>query len=65
MPLSRAINHSHATASDFFQNLIIANPPVPVLHFVFGQDRFERFARCFAITLESLAQGAAQAKSIS
>src|SRR5438874_13606038 len=35
-----------------------------VPHFVFGKDRFERFARCLAITLKSLPQRAAQATSI-
>ena len=64
MPLTRAINHAHSAASDFLQNLVIANPPVRVPHFVFGEDRFERFAGCLAITLESLPQRAAQAKPI-
>src|SRR6266516_6581735 len=35
-----------------------------VPHFVFGKDRFERFAGCLAITLKSLPQRAAQAKAI-
>src|SRR5437899_862957 len=64
MPLARAINHPHSAASDLLQNFVIANPPVRVPHFVFGEDRFERFAGCLAITLESLPQRAAQAKAI-
>src|SRR6266478_5349130 len=64
MPLTRAINHPHSTASDLLQNLVIANPPMRVPHFVFGEDRFERFTGCLAITLKSLPQRAAQAKPI-
>src|SRR6476660_8857526 len=64
MPLTRAINHPHSAAPDLLQNLVIANAPMRVPHFVFGEDRFERFARCLAITLESLPQRAAQAKPI-
>src|SRR6266481_6826187 len=64
MPLARAINHAHSAASDLLQNFVIANPPMRVSHFVFGEDRFERFAGCLAITLESLPQRAAQAKAI-
>src|SRR6266566_8242860 len=64
MPLARAINHAHSAASDFLQNFVIADPPVRVPHFVFGEDRFERFTGCLAITLESLPQRAAQAKAI-
>src|SRR5436190_4710143 len=64
MPLTRAINHAHSTASDFLQNFVIADPPLCVPHFVFGEDRLERFTRCFAIILKSLPQRAAQAKAI-
>jgi hypothetical protein len=41
MLLSRAINHSHATAPDLLQNLVMANAPMRVLHFVLSQDGFE------------------------
>ncbi|KAG0506265.1 MAG: hypothetical protein Udaeo_03550 [Candidatus Udaeobacter sp.] len=64
MPLTRAINHAHSAASDFLQNFVIADPPVRVPHFVFGEDRLERFARCLTIILKSLPQRAAQAKAI-
>src|SRR6478672_89980 len=64
MPLTRAINHPHSAAPDLLQNLVIADSPVRVPHFVFGKDRFERFARCLAITLKSLPQRAAQAKAV-
>src|SRR6059058_5286379 len=64
MPLARAINHAHSAASDFLQNFVIADPPMRVPHFIFGEDRFERFTGCLAITLESLPQRAAQAKAI-
>src|SRR2546429_608327 len=30
MPLSRPINHAHSAASDFFQNLIVAQVPICV-----------------------------------
>ena len=33
--------HEVERAADFLQDLVIADPPVRVLHFVFGQDRFE------------------------
>ena len=64
MPLARAINHAHSAASDFLQNFVIADPPVRVPYFVFGEDRLERFARCLAIILKSLPQRTAQAKAI-
>src|SRR5207249_3387156 len=64
MTLARAINHPHSAASDLLQNFVIADPPMRVPHFVFGEDRFERFTGCLAITLESLPQRAAQAKPI-
>ena len=41
VPLASAIDDAHTAAADFLQNLIIADPPMGVLHFVFGQDRFE------------------------
>src|SRR5215211_934814 len=31
MPLPRAINNSHPAASDFFQNLVIAQQPISVV----------------------------------
>src|SRR6476661_7406796 len=64
MPLARAINHAHSAASDFLQTLVIADSPLRVPHFVFGEDRLERFARCLAIILKSLPHRAAQAKAI-
>src|SRR6476661_3485366 len=64
MPLARAINHAHSAASYFLQNFVIANAPLRVPHFVFGEDRLERFGRCLAILLKSLPQCAAQAKAI-
>ena len=54
MALARAINHAHSAAPDFLQNLVIANPPVRILHFVFDKDRFKGLARCLAITIQSL-----------
>ena len=35
MPLTRAINDSHAAASDFFQNLIVTDPPIGITHLDF------------------------------
>jgi hypothetical protein len=31
MPLARAINYAHPAASNFFQNLIVPEKPIPVL----------------------------------
>src|SRR6476620_7351840 len=64
MPLARAINHAHSAASYFLQDFVIADPPLCVPHFVFGEDRLERFARCLAVIRKSLPQRAAQAKAI-
>jgi hypothetical protein len=42
VPLSRAIDHSHATAPDFFQDLVITEAPLCVGHVRFYEDAFER-----------------------
>ena len=43
MPLARAIDHAHAAASDFFQDLIIADAPIGVANIDFVEDHLERF----------------------
>ncbi len=30
--LTRAVNYSHAAASDFFKNLIVTDPPISITH---------------------------------
>ena len=42
--LSRAINYSHPTAPDFFQNFIMTEAPLFVRHVRFSEDTFEHFA---------------------
>ena len=43
MPLSRPINYAHPAASDFFQNLIIAQKPIPVLTLNFAEQVVQRW----------------------
>jgi hypothetical protein len=33
--LASAVNYSHAAASDFFQNLIVTDPPIGIGHLDF------------------------------
>jgi hypothetical protein len=35
MSLTRAINDAHATASDFFKNLIVTDPPISIAYLDF------------------------------
>ena len=44
MPLSRPINNAHPAASDFFENLIIAQPPIGVVHINFAQQVIQRLS---------------------
>src|ERR671918_2712055 len=43
MPLPGTINDAHSAASDFFQDLIFAQPPIGVAHFNFTEHVLERF----------------------
>jgi hypothetical protein len=46
MPLPRAINYAHPTASYFFENLIIPEKPIRVLTLNVAEQIFQRrFAR--------------------
>src|SRR5439155_21554844 len=54
--LARAINHSHPASPNFLQDFVMTKTPLCVSHVRFGEDAFERFARSFAFSFESLAQ---------
>jgi hypothetical protein len=43
VPLPSAINHSHAAASNFCQDLVMTQVPFVVGHFGFCKDALERF----------------------
>src|SRR5205823_7292178 len=51
MPLSGPINHAHPAASDFFQNLIVAQVPICVGSVNFTQQVIERFLGLRAIAV--------------
>src|SRR5215216_2227137 len=65
MPLSRAINYAHATASDFFQNLIIPQKPIRVMTIDIAKHVIERrFDRPrLAVTVDTRGKKALQAKA--
>jgi hypothetical protein len=52
MPLTRPINYSHSAAPDFFQDLVIAYPPLGVADFIPLQAFFERFQRSLRIRFQ-------------
>src|SRR5207247_1166083 len=62
MPLARAINDTHSTAPDFFQNLIIAQSPVGIAHIDFSKHILKRFT-VMAVGAQTLREQTAQAKS--
>jgi hypothetical protein len=43
MPLPRPINEPHPAAPYFFQNLIIAHPPIGIAHIEFAEHVIKRF----------------------
>jgi hypothetical protein len=43
VPLPRAINNAHPATPDFFQNLIITQPPIGVAQVDFTERILERF----------------------
>jgi hypothetical protein len=59
MPLSRAINYTHPTATDFFENLIIAEEPIPILTVDLAEQVIKRWLdrRMLAITVTVNAGG--------
>jgi hypothetical protein len=65
MPLSRAINYAHPTASNFFENLIIPEKPIRIVVVNIAQyviqGRLDR--RMLAIRLNTCGQEALQTKA--
>src|SRR5438094_1848493 len=61
MTLARAINDAHPAASDFLQDLIIANPPIGIAHVDVIENLFERL-RGLSFAAEGAAEHAIQAK---
>jgi hypothetical protein len=53
MPLSRAINYTHPTASNFFQNLIIPEKPIAILTVDVAEQIVQRWLdrRMLAVTV--------------
>jgi hypothetical protein len=53
MPLSRPINHAHPTASDFFENLVIPEKPIPILTLDIAEQMIHSWLdrRMFAVTV--------------
>ncbi len=62
--LARAINNTHAAASDFFQNLIIRDAPIGIAHVDLVEHLLECLRR-FHSGVESEAEHAMQAKAAS
>src|SRR5205814_1744845 len=58
---ARAINDAHPAASDFLQDLIIANPPIGIAHVDVIENLFERL-RGLSFAAEGAAEHAIQAK---
>src|SRR6202008_1647554 len=64
MTLARAIDDAHSTAPDFFQDLIVANPPIGIAHV----DYMENLLKClrgFRFAVDSAMEHAIQAKPTS
>src|SRR4051812_5221965 len=65
MPLSRAIDYTHAAASDFFQNLIIPEKPIPILTLNVSEQVFQRrfYRRMLAVAVNARGKEALQTKT--
>src|SRR6266446_9003501 len=65
MPLSRPINDAHSAASNFFQNLIITQEPIPVVTINLAQRVVQRGLdwRLLAIGVNTRGKKALQAKA--
>src|SRR2546421_6331403 len=44
MTLTRAVDHTHSAASDFFEDLVVPKPPVFIRDCYFGENAAECFA---------------------
>src|SRR6266498_9451 len=62
--LTSAINHSHASASDFLQDFVMTEAPLRVGHVCFREDTFERFTGRLAFGFKALAQETVNARSV-
>src|SRR5205807_7981971 len=66
VPLARAIDNTHAAASDFFQDLVIPEPPFLVGNIDPGEQALERFSCAIgALVIETGVQKAIYAKPVS
>jgi hypothetical protein len=65
MPLSRPINYAHPTASDFFENLVIPEKPIPILTLDIAEQMIQSWLdrRMFAVTVNPLGKKALQTKT--
>src|SRR6266404_3122948 len=64
MSLACAINHAHAATPDFFQDLIITNPPIGVANIDFIENRLQRLGG-IRFAPETAAQQTSQTKPAS
>ena len=48
-----AINHAHAAAPDFLQDLVVTKSPVRIRHVGFGEHTLENLRRSFPVRVES------------
>src|SRR5207237_2067580 len=62
MALTRAINHAHAAATDLFEDLVIAEPPVLVRQINLGENVGEAFGFALVGRIESRFEQATAAK---
>src|SRR5262245_61728676 len=64
MPLACAINYAHSAASNFFQDLIIPEPPVSILTMDVAEQVIERWLdlRILAVTVKAPGKKALQTK---
>src|SRR6267143_3259419 len=62
MPLPRSIDNPHPATPDFFQNLVITEPPIGVAHLDFIEDALERFV-ILSLGAQTSIQQAVQAQT--
>ena len=63
--LPRTVNHTHSAASDFLQNLIIAEPPFLIRHIGLYEHVLENFGGCFDLGFEVFFEETTDAAAIS
>src|SRR5438270_1472426 len=62
MPLSRPVNDAHPATPDFFQNLVITEPPIDVAHVDFIEDALERLV-ILSLSAQTSIEQAVQAQT--